>query len=214
MPADIQNIKIGVNLIDDYLLTQEAPVANGLTRDLFTVVQNPASKAPASELLTIDGDGDPVHFYPDPASQSGWTTAKLGVTPPANTGTCNRIVGFYHQGILNALCYYPLNSGPGSSAVWMQSSSPGTWTAAELSATAKNWLGYTYQTDQYVDADGNAYLYGVTGNVSPHSFFVMTYVTIVENGQSTSYWQPIAEMFPTQFSPAISDPETAAFRMT
>ena len=54
MPADIQNIKIGVNLIDDYLLTQEAPVANGLTRDLFTVVQNHASAESASELLTIN----------------------------------------------------------------------------------------------------------------------------------------------------------------
>jgi hypothetical protein len=217
MPADIQNIKIGVNLIDDYLLTQEAPVANGLTRDLFTVVQNPASENPVSELLTIDGDGYPVHFYPDSTSQSGWTTVKLGATKPKNTGAWNRIVGFYHQGVLNALCYYPhvdATGTSGSSAVWRQSSEPGTWTAAKLSSSAQNWLGYTFQTDQYVDADGNGYLYGITGNVSPHSFFVMTYVTVEDSGQLSSRWQPIAEMYPTMFSPAISDPDTAAFRLT
>lgn len=206
MTAAITNITIGVNLIDDYLLTQEAPVSNALTRNLFTVVQNPASQDPTSELLTIDGDGDPVHFYPDSTSQSGWTTVKLGVTPPPGTGPCNRLLGFYHQGILNALCYYPLTTGSGSSAVWMQSSSPGTWTTATLSSTAKNWLGYTYQTDQYVDPDGHAYFYGITGNVSPHSFFVMTY----QNGQ----WEPIAERWPDQFSPALADPDTAAFRLT
>ena len=214
MAAAITTITIGVNLIDDYLLIQEAPVSNALTRDLFTVVQNPASHDATSELLTIDGDGDPVHFYPDSTSQSGWTTVKLGVTPPANAGPCNRILGFYHQGILNALCYYPLTTGSGSSAVWMQSSSPGTWTTATLSPTAKNWLAYTYQTDQYVDSDGNAYFYGITGNVTPHSFFVMTYVTVEENGQFISNWNIIAERYPSQFTPAIADPDTAAFRLT
>ncbi len=212
MTAAITNITIGVNLIDDYLLTQEAPVSNALTRNLFAVVQNPASTDPTSELLTLDGDGEPVHFYPDPTSQSGWTTVKLGVTAPTNTGPCNRIVGFYHQGILNALCYYPLTTGAGSSAVWMQSSAPGTWTPATLSATAKNWIGFTFQTDQYVDADGNAYLYGVTGNVSPHAFFVLTYYTNPQTG--TPQWMPIAERYPTQFTPEISDPDTAAFRLT
>ena len=212
MTAAITNITIGVNLIDDYLLTQEAPVSNALTRNLFTVVQNPASHDPTSELLTLDGDGEPVHFYPDPTSQSGWTTVKLGVTPPANTGICNRILGFYHQGVLNALCYYPLTTGAGSSAVWMQSSEPGTWTPATLSATAKNWIGFTFQTDQYVDADGHAYLYGVTGNVSPHAFFVLTYSTNPQTG--TPQWMPIAERYPTQFTPEISDPDTAAFRLT
>ncbi|WP_447965545.1 hypothetical protein [Nitrospira sp. Ecomares 2.1] len=212
MTAAITNITIGVNLIDDYLLTQEAPVSNALTRNLFAVVQNPASQDPISELLTIDGDGDPVHFYPDPTSQSGWATVKLGVTPPANTGICNRILGFYHQGTLNALCYYPLKTGAGSSAVWMQSSTPGTWEPASLSGTAKNWIGYTFQTDQYVDADGHAYLYGVTGNVTPHSFFVLTYATNPQTG--TPQWMPIAERYPTQFTPEISDPDTAAFRLT
>jgi len=211
MTAAITNITIGVNLIDDYLLTQEAPVSNALTRNLFAVVQNPASTDPTSELLTLDGDGEPVHFYPDPTSQSGWATVKLGATAPDNTGPCNRIVGFYHQGILNALCYYPLPKG-GSSAVWMQSSTPGIWKPASLSATAKNWIGYTFQTDQYVDPDGHAYLYGVTGNVTPHSFFVLTYSTNPQTG--APQWMPIAERYPSQFTPEISDPDTAAFRLT
>jgi len=213
MTAPITNITIGVNLIDDYLLTQEAPVSNALTRELFSVVQNPASQDPTSELLTVDGDGNPVHFYPDPTSQSGWTTVNLGVKQPTNTGPCNRILGFYHQGVLNALCYYPLSTGGGgSSAVWMQSSTPGTWEPASLHPTAKNWIGFTYQTDQYVDTDGNAYFYGITGNVTPHSFFVLTYFTNPQTG--TEQWMPIAERYPSQFNPPLTDPDTAAFRLT
>jgi hypothetical protein len=214
MTADIQNIKIGVNLIDDYLLTQEAPVANGLTRKLFTVVQNPANEESASELLTINGNGEPVHFYPDSTSQSGWSTATIAVTPPANTGTCNRIVGFYHQNVLNALFYYPLSTGSGSAAVWMLSPEPGTWQEAALSPSAQNVLGFTYQTDQYIDANGNAYLYGISGNFSPNVFFIITYVTVEENGQPTSYWEPIAAMYGSEFTPAITDTQTAAFRLT
>ncbi|GJL69842.1 MAG: hypothetical protein NPIRA06_24770 [Nitrospirales bacterium] len=213
MVATIQNITVGVNLIDDYLLTQEAPVASQLTRQLFAVVQHPVSTADnACELLTINGDGDPVHFYPDASSQSGWSTTTISVTQPTNTGICDRILGFYHKNVLNALFYYPLTSGSGSAVVWMQSSQPGTWTTAPLSPTAEDWIGFTYQTDQYVDPDGNAYLYGITGNVSPHAFFILTYATDSQTGQLA--WIPIAEFFPSQFSPEITSPDTAAFLMT
>ncbi|MGP0594593.1 hypothetical protein ACTRXD_18900 [Nitrospira sp. T9] len=62
MTAAITNITIGVNLIDDYLLTQEAPVLHALTRNLFAVVQNPASHEPTSELWPLNGGWEPVHL--------------------------------------------------------------------------------------------------------------------------------------------------------
>ncbi len=215
MAKDVNNIKIGVNLIDDYLLLQEAPVANGLTRDLFTVVQNPLEKSSASELLTLDGDGDPVHFYPDSSSQSGWSTVKLGATKPDDSKPWNRIVAFYQQGLLNALCYYPLDDDSGKScAVWMQSATPGTWTTASLSPDATNYLGCTYQTDRYVDSDGNAYLYGFTANMSPPTFFIMAFMPgIAEDGKPTTWWNHFFEYWPSQFSPAITDVATASFRL-
>src|SRR4051812_8876546 len=63
--------------------------------------------------------------------------------------------GFGRDGVLNALAYFPLVDGRGSAAVWMRSTGPGTWTPAPLTHGAANALGWTFQTDAFVDAAGN-----------------------------------------------------------
>ena len=49
---------------------------------------------------------------------------------------------------------------------------------------------------------------------APNVFFIITYVTAEVNGQLTSYWEPIAAMYGSEFTPAITDTQTAAFRLT
>ncbi|HMQ93635.1 MAG TPA: hypothetical protein PKA33_03280 [Amaricoccus sp.] len=74
MATAIAEIDIGVNLIDNYLYLMDSPVAQD-PDGRFLVVQNPAvlqsGSGQASELLTVDGDGQLVHYIPDTQSNSG-----------------------------------------------------------------------------------------------------------------------------------------------
>ena len=177
MATAIAEIDIGVNLIDNYLYLMDSPV----TQDpdgRFLVVQNPAvlqsGSGQASELLTVDGDGQLVHYIPDTNSNSGWSKIVVpDCTPPdygqrdsATSSTIIRLAGYYDQGgILNVLAYFPTSQGnEPSCATWMQRATDGTWSNATaiLSNNAKNALACTYQTDVYVDGNGRGYFYGVS----------------------------------------------------
>lgn len=222
MATPIADIDIGVNLIDNYLYVMDSPVVQD-PDGRFLVVQNPAtlksSTGQASELLTVDGDGNLVHYIPDTKSNSGWSkTAVPNCTPPAyglrdtdTSTTILRLAGFYDQGgILNVLVYFSTSKGDEPScATWMQKAVDGTWSNATgiLSKNAKNALACTYQTDVYVDANGRGYFYGVSAYVSGGGFFIAAY-------DATADKIDLIFSYDLQdFLPAPGLTEQAAFRM-
>jgi hypothetical protein len=156
MTTAIAEIDIGVNLIDNYLYVMDSPVVQD-PDGRFLVVQNPsllqAASGQASELLTVDGDGNLVHYMPDTKSNSGWAkTVVSGCTPPdygqrdeSTASTILRLAGYYDQGgVLNVLAYFPTSQGnEPSCATWMQKGTDGTWSNATsiLSDNAKNATG-------------------------------------------------------------------------
>jgi hypothetical protein len=207
MTATIADIRISSSLIDDYLQIQDAPVAADLT-GRFLIVQDASGAQPVSQLLTVAPNGDLVQFSPDPTSHSGWSTTNVAVPTPPNVAsqTINRLAGFYQGSVLNVLAYFPVANNPGSVAAWMQSTSPGSWNPAQLTSDAANALGFTYQTDLYVDQNGVAYFYGVSGNLGAGgAFFLVTY------DSDENAWDVVYEQFLSQFEPAISN--EAAFRI-
>ncbi len=101
MAGPVANIKIGVNLVDDYLYVEESPVQQELA-GRFVAVHNPLSNTPTCELVTVNGDGKPVHFMADPTSNSGWnTTVVTECKPPpygdATADTILRLAAYYDQ---------------------------------------------------------------------------------------------------------------------
>jgi hypothetical protein len=222
MAATVADIQIRSSLIDDYLQIAEAPVAPNLT-GRFLVVQDTSGSSPSTQLVTIPPEGGIVHFAPDPTSHSGWSTTAVPVPLPngATSTTIDRLAGFYAGGILNVLAYFPTDSGggggssgscaqngesEGSVARWMRRAADGTWSKAALNNDAQNALGFTYQTDLYVDASGTGYLYGVTcGLGDPGAFFLVTY------DEAESQWVLIWQQYLDGFSPALST--GAQFRM-
>lgn len=208
MAALASDIQITTSLIDDYLLTVDAPVGpNPAGR--FVAVQDPSSTAPLAQLLAVDSSGQTLmHFHADPTSHSGWATTSAQVQVPAACtpqAQIARLAAFAQSGTINALAYFPLPSGTGNAATWMRCPSSGVWGQAQLSHDSANALGFTYQTDTYIDAAGNQYLYGVTGNVGGGAFFLVSF-----DSQSGA-WEMIYEQPLTGFTPAVS--AGAAFRL-
>ncbi len=145
---------------------------------------------------------------PDTTSASGWSTTPVDVpTPPgAASNQANRLAGFYSGSVLNTLAYFPASNTAGSVATWMQRTADGTWSQATLTNDALNALGFTYQTDLFVDASGNGYLYGVTGGLGQGgAFFLVAY------DSTNNYWDVYYDQYLSTFTPAIS--EGAAFRL-
>lgn len=205
MASTLAEIQVATHLIDDYLYLQKAPVDDDLN-NRFLVVQNLASNETASELLSVDQDGNLVRFRPDTSSQSGWATETVAVPPPGHaTAGIERLVGFYDRDVLQTLVYFGTGAEGVSAARWMKSTAPGTWVTAELTNDAANALYYTYQTDTYVDADHHTYVYGITKGLGEPSFFVVLYD---ENEQK---WDVINYIYLSTFSPQVS--EKATFRM-
>jgi len=202
--TNVADIQIRASLIDDYLQIEDAPVAANLG-GRFVAIQDPATPQ-ACSLATIDPEGNLVHFLPDPTSHSGWSLATVPVTPPAgSSGAPNRLAAYSQGGVINLLAYFPAQAGSGSAAVWMQFPPEGIWSEAPLAHDAANALGYTYQTDTYVDAQGNQYLYGVTGNISPGAFFLVTY------DSTGKCWDVVYEQLLNRFTPVLST--AATFRL-
>jgi hypothetical protein len=213
----VANIQIGVNLIDDYLYLAESPVAQDLS-GCFVTVQNPntteTGTGQASELLTVNGQGELVHYQPDNSSNSGWSQTVVPCSPPsyapnlsATAAVIRRLVGFYDAaGILNALVYYDNAETSGAySATWMQRSTSGEWSPAALDGNAENALGCTYQTNLFTDSDGNRYLYGVSANIGGGAFFLVAFNDDKEN------WEVIYDQALDEFLGNLS--EQAAFQM-
>ncbi len=215
MANPVANIQIGVNLIDDYLYLEESPVQQDLS-GRFITVHNPSSKSSTSELLTVNGEGQLVHFMADPASNSGWdTTVVTKCAPPAygkaTSDTISRLAAFYDgSSILNVLAYYPTGTTGVSCATWMQRSTDGAWTVATgiMSGTTQDALAETYQTDVYVDVNGNGYFYGVSGLVGGGAFFIATY-NADKNAIDVIYSYPLSDFPPAPDGLA----KQAAFRM-
>lgn len=210
MANNAADIQITASLIDDYLLAMDAPVGQN-PAGRFVAVQD--STAPTSTaLLSVDSSGNLLHFYRDQTSHSGWNTTTVSVPRPSGaTGQIARLAAFTQANVTsqatvtNALAYFPLRSTSGNAAVWMQSSAPGNWTTAPLTADAANALSFTYQTDHYTDAAGFQYLYGVSGSFTGGAFF------IVWLDQQAGNWDVLYEQPLNQFTPALST--GAAFRL-
>jgi hypothetical protein len=213
----VANIQIGVNLIDDYLYLAESPVAQDLS-GCFVTVQNPNTTATgtgqSSELLTVDGQGELVHYQPDKSSNSGWSKTVVPCSPPSyapdlssTAAVIRRLVGFYDaEGVLNVLVYYDNAETSGAScATWMQRSTSGEWSPATLGGNAENALGCTYQTNLFTDSDGNHYLYGVTANIGGGAFFMVAF------DDSNESWEVIYSQDLDEFSGNL--PLEAAFQM-
>ncbi len=220
MATPVADIQINSDLIDNYLYVMDSPV----TQDpdgRFMVMQNPkvlaSGKGQASELLTVDGAGQLVHYVPNTSSNSGWSkTVVPDCTPPSyaerdedTDPTILRLTGFYDGGgILNVLVYYATAQGTEPScATWMQRSADGTWSNATaiLSPNAKTALACTYQTDVYVDGNGQGYFYGVSAYVAGGEFFIAAY-DANSNRIDVIYSYDLSD-----FLPALT--EQAAFRM-
>ncbi|WP_315835185.1 hypothetical protein [Bradyrhizobium prioriisuperbiae] len=220
MVATASDIQITASLIDDYLLTMDAPVGPN-PNGRFVAVQDPTATAQWASLLAVDSSGDNlVLFTPDSSSHSGWSTATTsGVPVPSGaSGEIARLAAFAQLGTTQALAYFPISTpiGNGNAATWMQWSAAGGWTAAALTGNAQNALGFTFQTDTYVDAAGNAYLYGVSGNISDGqgkhhtgAFFVVGYDP--SGGDGTGAWDVLYEQLLDIFTPKITT--GAAFRL-
>lgn len=201
--ADIQ---IGVNLIDDYLSIDDAPVADDLV-GRFVVVQDLANSETASELLTVAPDGSLAHFYPDSSSHSGWGLETLAVTSPVDSTdtTITQLAGFYDSGVLQTLCYFATDEAGVQAAAWMYSTAPGSWQNAPLTNDANNCLYYTYQTDTYTAADGTNYVYGITKGLGSPAFYVVMY------DDAEQAWQVEYAQYLSDFSPQLTT--TATFRL-
>jgi hypothetical protein len=207
MTNPVADVQIRSSLIDDYLQIAQAPVAPNLA-GRFLVVQDTSGANPSTQLVTVPPDGGLVHFMPDTTSASGWSTTPVDVpTPPgAASNQANRLAGFYAGSVLNTLAYFPASNTAGSVATWMQRTADGTWSQATLTNDALNALGFTYQTDLFVDASGNGYLYGVTGGLGQGgAFFLVAY------DSTNNYWDVYYDQYLSTFTPAIS--EGAAFRL-
>ncbi|MGF6227801.1 hypothetical protein QFZ27_001756 [Inquilinus ginsengisoli] len=205
IPPNANDIQITAGLIDDYLLTEDAPVGPN-PNGRFVAVQDPGVATPSTSLLSVDSSGNMIHFYPDQTSHSGWSTTTIPVPAPSGAGgPIARLAAFAQDGITNALAYFPLPGASGNAATWMQSPAPGTWNRAPLTHDSANALGYTYQTDYYIDASGNQYLYGVTGNISGGAFFLVWFDA--DNG----VWDVLYEQYLSTFDPVVST--GAAFRL-
>jgi hypothetical protein len=201
---NVANIQIRASLIDDYLQIEDAPVAPGLT-GRFVALQDPAAPG-ARSLVTVQPDGSLVHVTPDSSSHSGWALTTVQVKPPANTQPVpNRLAGYTQQGMSNLLAYFPVQGSTGSAAVWLQSQKPGSWSEATLSHDSANALGFTYQTDSYIDASGNQYVYGLTGNMSPAAFFLVAF------DSTDNAWDVVYEQYVTDFNPPLT--HDAVFRL-
>lgn len=220
MVAIASDIQITASLIDDYLLTMDAPVGPN-PNGRFVAVQDPTATTQWASLLSVDSSGDNlVLFTPDSSSHSGWSTATTsGVPVPSGaSGEIARLAAFAQAGTTHALAYFPISTpaGNGNAATWMQWSATGGWTAATLTGNAQNALGFTFQTDTYVDAAGNAYLYGVSGNISDGkgrhhngAFFVVGFNP--SGGDGTGAWDVLYEQLLDIFTPKITT--GAAFRL-
>ncbi len=95
-PADI---KIGVNLIDDYLYLQQPEINTGDLLGRFLVVQDGATNELASELLTVDKYG------PNATVLTGEVEAMLGYTPYGSFGSVPAIAGCVLALLLMQLLY-------------------------------------------------------------------------------------------------------------
>ena len=196
------DIRITSSLINDYLQLEDAPVGDNL-EGRFVAVQD-ADIPGVCNLITVDPAGELVHFTPDASSHSGWALLTVDVKPPPNTRLQpSRLAAYSQGGIINLLTYFPAVTGSGSGAVWMQYAPSNGWSQAGLGDDAGNALGYTFQTDTYVDPAGNQYLYGVTGAIDPDSFYLVASVA----GQFDVIWEQPLE----KFDPPLTN--AATFRL-
>ena len=108
--------------------------------------------------------------------------------------------------MLNVLVYYQTTEANAYCATWMQRSTTGAWTEATLGGTAKDALGFVYQSDVYLDSDNTPYVYGVSGGLSTGAFFIASFDSGSNSWDVGDYYWLLSA-----FSPALST--QAAFRM-
>lgn len=153
------SIDLKSNLLDDFFQTEDASVPAEL-RNRFVIVQDLASNETASEIVTVNSDGEVVHFRPDPQSESGWSKTTHRVAPPsgATSSDIQELVAFYQDGQLNVVVYFA--AAVGSIPHWVQWDETTGWSNAPVHAEALDAMRGTRQATLYRDPSGDCYLYG------------------------------------------------------
>lgn len=168
--------------MEDYLETQVPPVPQDVS-GRFVVVQDSARKDQPAELLTVNDKGKAIHFVPDENSQTGWNHIQIPM--PGQSAPVTALRGFYRGGLLYAFIHYAVSKktastdttperGSISRVVPMVRDKDGKWSKLDLSNELLNVLTQVRQLDVHVDNDGKPYLYGLSLNYSPESFFIVT----------------------------------------
>ncbi len=172
--ATAADLSIQSNLLDDYFHTEDASVPSDL-RGRFVVVQDLASNETASEIVTVNTDGEIVHFRPDPQSQSGWskTTHRVSAPPGSTSSDVEELLAFYQYGQLNVVVFFP--TARGTVPHWVQWDESSGWSDAPLDPDTQSAMTGAVQATVYRDSGGDCYIYGRTmgapGTLG-HSFVV------------------------------------------
>jgi len=175
-------LEAATDSMEDYLETRVPPLAQELS-ERFIVVQDLGQADRPAELLTVNDQGQAIHFVPDKESQSGWKHYRIAV--PGGRGPVTALRGFYQNGILYAFMHYaPAKSviaadthrerGAISRVVPMIRDRDGQWSRMELSRDLRNVLLKVRQLDIHLDGDGKPYIYGLSRHYSPEAFFIVT----------------------------------------
>lgn len=193
MTRTASGMTVSSSLIEDYLSVMTPPVASELT-DKFIVVTNQVKGVLVNELLTVGHDNTSVlHFVRDQTSHSGWNQNLVPI-PIMVPNPISTLLGFYEQGVLNVLVFYPAASGSSTQAViWMQRSSEGYWNSMP---SPPGILSMTTQADVYRDPNGNHFLYGISVTKAQPTFF------LISRNESTDLWTQNFEMDTASTTPA------------
>ncbi|HXE13324.1 MAG TPA: hypothetical protein VN633_14455 [Bryobacteraceae bacterium] len=158
MANAVADIQIHAALVDDYLYIQDQPVVPAPGR--FVAVQDTAGQAPVTHLLTLDSNGNLLHFRPEPTSHSGWNVTQ--VPHRSTSGSITAISAVFYNGALDVL----LSFSDDLSLQLCSWAGGDSWFYADLDNTLQGFMGmpnfYFYGPNQaglFIDPQGIRYLY-------------------------------------------------------
>jgi hypothetical protein len=153
----VADIQIHAALVDDYLYIQDQPVVPAPGR--FVAVQDTAGPAPVTHLLTLDSNGNLLHFRPEPTSHSGWNVTQVPYR--STSGSITAISAVFYNGALDVLLSFTDDSVQLCS--WAGGDS---WFYADTDDTLEYFMEtptvYSYGPNQaglFIDPQGIRYLY-------------------------------------------------------
>jgi len=189
-------LKSAYNLIEDYVLTMQPPIAQSVA-GCFQVVQNDRETVLLTELVTLSNQNNLLRFFRDSQSNSGWNHEEITVDG-APDSPIQKIVSFYQKQTLYALAHYPATGG-NNIVIGMQRTLDTDWGPMPFDPDLQNALGQMQQTDAFRDAMGNQFFYGISLGFQPSSF------VLVGQDPDSGTWMPM------YLEPAVNP--TASYRI-